>query len=151
MPKKIPRQVKLVKESQIKQSRDNKHISYSQLSSFATCPKQWYLTYVRNLAPYSPSIHAVFGTAMHETIQSWLTTLYDEQVKKADEMDLHKLLHENMIKAFKATKAQNSHQSFSSANEMQLFYLDGKHILDWLKRKRRGYFSTKENYYATRG
>ena len=88
MPKKIPQLVKLVQESKIKQTRANKHISYSQLSSFENCPKQWYLTYVKNLAPYKPSIHAVFGTAMHETIQTWLDVLYNDTIKKANEMDL---------------------------------------------------------------
>ena len=100
MPKKLPKVVKEVWESKIKQSpKTNKHISYSQLSSFATCEKQWYLTYVKRLAPYQPSIHAVFGTAMHETIQSWLEVLYHDKVKTANEMDLDALLYENMIKA----------------------------------------------------
>lgn len=148
MPKKIPQLVKLVQESKIKQTRANKHISYSQLSSFETCPKQWYLTYVKNLAPYKPSIHAVFGTAMHETIQSWLDVLYNDTIKKANEMDLHSLLQENMVKAYKAQKAMYSHEHFSDQNEMNLFYLDGIHILDFLKKKRVLYFSNKNTYLA---
>lgn len=148
MPKKIPQLVKLVQESKIKQTRANKHISYSQLSSFETCPKQWYLTYVKNLAPYKPSIHAVFGTAMHETIQSWLDVLYNDTIKKANEMDLHSLLQENMVKAYKAQKVMYSHEHFSDQNEMNLFYLDGIHILDFLKKKRVLYFSNKNTYLA---
>lgn len=148
MPKKIPQLVKLVQESKIKQTKANKHISYSQLSSFETCPKQWYLTYVKNLAPYKPSIHAVFGTAMHETIQSWLDVLYNDTIKKANEMDLHSLLQENMVKAYKAQKAMYSHEHFSDQNEMNLFYLDGVHILDFLKKKRVLYFSNKNTYLA---
>lgn len=148
MPKKIPQLVKLVQESKIKQTKANKHISYSQLSSFETCPKQWYLTYVKNLAPYKPSIHAVFGTAMHETIQSWLEVLYNDTIKKANEMDLHSLLQENMVKAYKAQKAMYSHEHFSDQNEMNLFYLDGVHILDFLKKKRVLYFSNKNTYLA---
>lgn len=148
MPKKIPQLVKLVQESKIKQTKANKHISYSQLSSFETCPKQWYLTYVKNLAPYKPSIHAVFGTAMHETIQSWLDVLYNDTIKKANEMDLHSLLQENMVKAYKAQKAMYSHEHFSDQNEMNLFYLDGIHILDFLKKKRVLYFSNKNTYLA---
>lgn len=148
MPKKIPQLVKLVQESKIKQTKANKHISYSQLSSFETCPKQWYLTYVKNLAPYKPSIHAVFGTAMHETIQSWLDVLYNDTIKKANEMDLHSLLQENMVKAYKAQKVMYSHEHFSDQNEMNLFYLDGIHILDFLKKKRVLYFSNKNTYLA---
>jgi hypothetical protein len=149
MPKKLPKVVKQVQESYIKQSpKTNKHISYSQLSSFATCEKQWYLTYVRKLAPYQPSIHAVFGTAMHETIQSWLDVLYNDKVKTANEMDLDALLYENMIKAYKGQKAQNGHEHFTNQEEMNMFFLDGKHILDFLKKKRGAYFSTKGVYLA---
>ena len=149
MPKKLPKVVKEVWESKIKQSpKTNKHISYSQLSSFANCEKQWYLTYVKRLAPYQPSIHAVFGTAMHETIQSWLEVLYHDKVKTANEMDLDALLYENMIKAYKGQKAQNAHEHFTNQEEMNMFFLDGKHILNFLKKKRGGYFSTKGVYLA---
>ena len=149
MPKKLPKVVKEVWESKIKQSpKTNKHISYSQLSSFATCEKQWYLTYVKKLAPYQPSIHAVFGTAMHETIQSWLEVLYHDKVKTANAMNLDALLYENMIKAYKGQKAQNGHEHFTNQEEMNMFYLDGKHILNFLKKKRGGYFSTKHTYLA---
>ena len=149
MPKKLPKLVKEVWESKIKQAPSaNKHISYSQLSSFANCQKQWYLTYVRRLAPYQPSIHAVFGTAMHETIQTWLETLYHDKVKTAMDMDLNALLYENMIKAYKSQKAQNGHEHFSTQEELNLFYIDGKHILNFLKKKRGGYFGTKGVYLA---
>ena len=144
MAKKLSGKVKEVWESKIKQKpSQNKHISYSQLSSFATCQRQWYWTYVRKLAPYQPSIHAVFGTAMHETIQSWLETLYHDKVKTANEMDLDKLLYDNLVKAYKATKAMNSHEHFSTSEELTRFWIEGKHILNWLKKKRGGYFSTK--------
>ena len=149
MPKKLPKLVKEVWESKLKQKpSQNKHISYSQLNSFATCQKQWYLQYVKKLAPYEGSIHAMFGTAMHETIQTWLEVLYHDKVKTANEMDLNALLYENMVKAYKATKAQNSFQEFTSLEEMNMFYLDGKHILNFLKKKRGGYFSTKGTYLS---
>ena len=149
MPKKLPKLVKEVWESKLKQKpSQNKHISYSQLNSFANCQKQWYLQYVKKLAPYEGSIHAMFGTAMHETIQTWLETLYHDKVKTANEMDLDALLYENMVKAYKSTKAQNSFQEFTSLEEMNMFYLDGKHILNFLKKKRGGYFSTKGTYLA---
>ena len=141
--------VKEVWESKIKQSPSkNKHISYSQLSTFTNCQRQWYLQYLKKLAPYQPSIHACFGTAMHETIQTWLETIYHDKVKTANEMDLSKLLYENMIKSYKSTRAQNSHQDFSNADELNMFWLDGKHILDYLKKKRGGYFSTKSDRLA---
>jgi hypothetical protein len=30
---------------------------------------------------FDPSLHLVFGTAMHETLQSWLDTLYNKSLK----------------------------------------------------------------------
>jgi len=141
--------VKEVWESKLKQSpKSNKHISYSQLSSFSSCQRQWYLQYVKKLAPYQPSIHATFGTAMHETLQTWLEVLYHDKVKTANEMDLDALLYENMIKAYKSTKAQNSHQHFSNEKELTMFWIDGKHILNYIKKKRRAYFGTKGVFLA---
>ncbi len=149
MSKKLPKLVKEVWESKLKQKpSENKHISYSQLSSFATCQKQWYWTYVKNLAPYQPSVHAVFGTAMHETIQTWLTALYHDKVKTANEMNLDQLLYDNLIKAYKSQKAQSGHEHFSTSEELTQFWLDGKHILNYLKKKRGSYFFTKGMYLA---
>jgi hypothetical protein len=144
MSKKLKGKVKEVWESKLKQSPSkNKHISYSQLSSFATCQRQWYLQYVQKLAPYQPSVHAVFGTAMHETIQTWLETMYHGKVKDAMDMNLDNLLYHNISKAYKSTKAMNSHQHFSTDTELTQFWIDGKHILNYLKKKRGTYFSTK--------
>jgi len=149
MSKKLKGKVKVVWESKLKQKpSENKHISYSQLSSFATCQKQWYLTYVKKLAPYQPSIHAVFGTAMHETIQTWLETMYHGKVKDANDMNLDQLLYDNIIKAYKANKAMNSHEHFSTSDELTQFWLDGKHILNYLKNKRTWYFSTRDMMLA---
>jgi CRISPR/Cas system-associated exonuclease Cas4 (RecB family) len=141
--------VKEVWESKIKQSPSrNKHISYSQLSTFTNCERQWYLQYVKKLAPYQASIHACFGTAMHETVQTWLEEIYHGKVKTANEMDLDSMLYDNLIKAYKSNKAQNGHEHFSTAEELNMFWLDGKHILNFLKKKRRAYFSTKSDKLA---
>jgi len=85
---------------------------------------------------------------MHETIQSWLDVLYNDKVKTANEMDLNALLYDNMIKAYKSQKAMNGHEHFSNQEELNLFYIDGKHILNFLKKKRGGYFGTKGVYLA---
>lgn len=148
MPKKIPPLVKAVRESKLKQSKKNKHVSYSQLTNFASCQRKWYLTYVRNLAPYQASIHATFGTSMHEVIQTWLSTMYDTTVKAANELDLDAMLYERLLANYKIQKRLNSHQHFSDSNELQMFYLDGKHILDYLKKKRGAYFGTKGIFLA---
>lgn len=144
MAKNIKGKVKQIWESKLKQKpSQNKHISYSQLGSFATCQRQWYWTYVKKLAPYQPSIHTVFGTSMHEVIQKWLEVIYRESAKAADELDLDKILYEEMIKNYKIQKAQGGHEHFSNQDELNMFYLDGKHILEFLKKKRKSYFTSR--------
>ena len=54
----------------------HKTISYSQYSIWANCPHQWYNSYVKNLNPYSDTIHTIFGTAMHETLQHYISVMY---------------------------------------------------------------------------
>tara|TARA_Y100001972_G_scaffold88387_1_gene108141 strand:- start:18 stop:740 length:723 start_codon:yes stop_codon:yes gene_type:complete len=85
---------------------------------------------------------------MHETIQEWLTVLYHDKVKSANEIDLNKLLYANMVKAYRQGKAMMKGEHFSSSDELTQFWLDGKHILNFLKKKRAGYFSTKSMMLA---
>tara|TARA_R110002153_G_scaffold2834_2_gene13608 strand:+ start:393 stop:1112 length:720 start_codon:yes stop_codon:yes gene_type:complete len=80
---------------------------------------------------------------MHETMQTWLETMYHDKVKTANEMDKHQLLYDNMIKAYRSGKAQNGHEHFTTSDELNMFWLEGKHILDFLEKKRAAYFSTK--------
>ena len=63
-------------------------VSYSQYSIWRKCPHQWYLNYFKGLASYSQSIHTIFGTSIHETLQNYLHVLYTESGVKADEIDL---------------------------------------------------------------
>ena len=123
-------------------------ISYSQLSMFSECPLRWKLNYIDDVTEREPSIHLLFGTAMHEVIQTWLEVMYHDKVKNAKELDKHKLLYENMIKSYKQGKAQNGHEHFSTQDELTKFWIEGKHILDFLEKKRGGYFSTKNMQLA---
>jgi hypothetical protein len=144
MPKKLKGVVKEVWESKIKQTPSkNTHISYSSLSTYNKCPKLWELQYLRNAVPFTQNIYTIFGTAMHETIQTWLEVLYHDKVKTANELDVDQLLYTNMIKAYKAGKAINGHQHFSTSDELTQFWIEGKHILEFLRKKRGSYFSTK--------
>ena len=152
MPKKIYQEgkkklsplVKQVWESKIKQTPSkNKHISYSSISTYNKCPKLWELQYLRNAVPFTQNIYTCFGTAMHETMQEWLTVMYYDTAKAANDMNLKDLLYANMVKAYKSGKAQMSHQHFSTQEELTQFWIEGTHILEWLKKKRAAYFSTK--------
>ena len=149
MAKKLKGLVKKVWESKIKQRPSKyKHISYSSLSTYNKCPKLWELQYLRGEVPFKQNIYTCFGTAMHETIQEWLTVMYHDKVKAANDMNKHQLLYSNMIKAYKQGKAQNGHEHFSNQDELTKFWIDGKHILDFLEKKRGGYFSTRNMMLA---
>ena len=149
MAKKLKGLVKKVWESKIKQRPSKyKHISYSSLSTYNKCPKLWELQYLRGEVPFKQNIYTCFGTAMHETIQEWLTVMYHDKVKAANDMNKHQLLYSNMIKAYKQGKAQNGHEHFSNQDELTKFWIDGKHILDFLQKKRGGYFSTRNTMLA---
>lgn len=144
MSKKLKGKVKEVWESKIKQTPSKtKHISYSSISTYNKCPKLWELQYLRNAIPFTQTIYTVFGTAMHETIQEWLTVMYHDKVKAAMEMDLDKLLYTNLVKAYKSAKAIMNHQHISTQEELTQFWIEGKHILNYLKKNRAGYFSSK--------
>ena len=149
MAKKLKGLVKKVWESKIKQRPSKfRHISYSSISTFNKCPKLWEMQYLRGEIPFKQNIYTCFGTAMHETVQTWLEIMYHDKVKNAKELDKHKLLYENMIKSYKQGKAQNGHEHFSTQDELTKFWIEGKHILDFLEKKRGGYFSTKNMQLA---
>ena len=149
MAKKLKGLVKKVWESKIKQRPSKyKHISYSSLSTYNKCPKLWELQYLRGEVPFRQNIYTCFGTAMHETIQEWLTVMYHDKVKAANDMNKHQLLYSNMIKAYKQGKAQNGHEHFSTQDELTKFWIDGKHILDFIEKKRGAYFSTRNMMLA---
>jgi hypothetical protein len=65
-----------------------KNISYSQLSMYDQCPKKWALQYRDGHKISEQSIHMVFGTALHETLQMYLDTIYNESGVAADGLDL---------------------------------------------------------------
>ena len=121
---------------------DERKISYSQFSMYSTCPKHWELAYVKGLRTFSQSIHTIFGTAMHETLQHFLTVMYDESVKAAEEIDLNKYLKDQMFTLYKeAVEKMGDH--FSNKFELGEFYEDGVAIIDWFKKRRGQYFSRK--------
>lgn len=149
MKRKLKGPVKVVWESKIKQTPSKlTHISYSSISTYNKCPKLWDMQYRKKLVPFTQNIYTTFGTAFHETLQHYLEVLYHNSVKEANEIDINKLLYDNMIKAYRSGKAVNGHEHYSTPDELQQFWLDGKHILDFIKKKRAVYFGTKNMMLA---
>ena len=141
--------MKVVWESKIKQTPSKlTHVSYSSISTYNKCPKLWDMQYRKKVIPFTQNIYTTFGSAFHETLQTYLEVLYHNTVKEANEIDINKLLYDNMIKAYRSGKAVNGHEHYSTADELNQFWLDGKHILEYIKKKRSIYFGTKNMMLA---
>jgi len=122
---------------------DDTRVSYSQYTMYASCPKQWKLNYMDGHRSFDPSLHLVFGTAMHETLQSWLDVLYNKSLKEATEMDLGKLLYDGMIEEYKKMREQTG-TDFSTPSQMEEFLEDGIEILNYITKNRIDYFNTRQ-------
>ena len=119
---------------------ENKTVSYSQYSIYKNCPHQWYLNYVKKLQPFKPSIHLIFGTAFHETLQNYLQVMFDSSTDEADKIHLPSYFKTRLIELYEEN-SKDGH--FSTPEQLNEFYEDAVAILDFFKRKRSLYFSKK--------
>lgn len=117
-------------------------ISYSQFSVYLQCPKKWEQEYALNKRVYEQSIHTIFGTAMHETLQNYLSVMYSQTAKKADELNLSSDLQSRMVSLYKEASEKTGH--FSTPEQLHEFWLDGVAIVDYFRRKRSVYFSSRD-------
>lgn len=119
---------------------ENKTVSYSQYSIYKNCPHQWYLNYVKKLQPFKPSIHLIFGTAFHETLQNYLQVMFDSSTDEADKIHLPSYFKTRLIELYEENSKEGH---FSTPEQLNEFYEDAVAILDFFKRKRSLYFSKK--------
>lgn len=127
--------------SEIKQ----KTVSYSQFSLYAKCPRRWKFDYLDNLRVYEQTVHTIFGTAFHSTIQNYLTVMYNESVKAADTIDLNTYLQEQMYAEYKTAVEKNNGVHFSNPKELAEFLQDGIEIIKYVKTHRGVYFPSKQH------
>lgn len=122
-----------------------KRISYSQYSQWDSCPYKWKLNYIDKLGEYTDSIHTLFGTSMHEVLQTYLTVMYNDTIKMANALPLDEMLLHRMKTNYKNIMGRNGGEVFCEQKDMEEFYSHGLLILEWFKKKRDMYFS-KKNY-----
>ena len=115
-------------------------ISYSQLSMYSECPKKWKLNYIDKLKVSEPSIYLLFGTAMHEVLQKYLNVMYEYTVKRADQLNLERILQEAMIERFNIDKEAYGKEPCTK-EQLKEFFQDGCDILDFFKKHRAEHFS----------
>ena len=114
-------------------------ISYSQISMFNECPLRWKLNYIDNLSISESSIHLIFGTAMHEVLQTYLEVMYNDSIKNADLLNLEEMLQDKLIEQFKIAESEDG-KAPCTKEEMNEFFQDGVELLNFIKSKRNDYF-----------
>jgi len=117
-------------------------ISYSQLSMFSECPLRWKLNYIDDLRISESNIYLLFGTAMHEVIQTWLEVMYHDSIKNANKLNLEQRLHDKMMERFKIDKEAYDKDP-CTLEQLREFFQDGCDILDFVKKRRADYFSKR--------
>ena len=117
-------------------------ISYSQFSQWDKCPQMWKLNYVDKLRVFETNIFLIFGTAMHEVIQTWLEVMYNDSIKNADKLNLEQRLHDKLIEGFKKAKEEEGKDP-CTLEQLKEFFQDGIDILDFVKKRRADYFSKR--------
>ena len=109
---------------------------------FSECPERWKLNYVDKLRVFETNIFLIFGTAMHEVIQTWLEVMYNDSIKNADKLNLEQRLHDKLIEGFKKAKEEEGKDPCTK-EQLKEFFQDGCDILDFVKKRRADYFSKR--------
>ena len=117
-------------------------ISYSQISMFSECPHRWKLNYIDKLRISESNIHLIFGTAMHEVIQTHLEVMYNDSIKNADTLDLNKMLRDKLIEQFKIAEERDGKPPCKK-EDLYEFFQDGVDILDFYKKRKSDYFAKR--------
>ena len=122
-------------------------VSFSQYSMWSTCPHQYKLAYIDDLRESSSNIHSVFGSAMHETLQEYLSRCLRISKSQADKnMNTKEFLKEKMREFF--VKESNDGQNpICSKEELVEFLEDGYAILDYFQKSKNfnNFFSLKDD------
>ena len=106
-------------------------VSFSQYSTFSTCPRMYKHQYIDKLGESSANVHTIFGTAMHEVIQHYLSVFYGVSKKQANELNLDKMLLSKLREEFVKEKEKMSEGAPCTQLELEEFFGDGRRILEW--------------------
>jgi hypothetical protein len=145
MRKKPPVILKEIREKKLPEIdyATQKSISYSQMSMFNECPKKWSLQYREGHKSFTSSIHTVFGTALHETLQHYLTVMYEQSDAAADKINTSEMLEENLREEYKKQYKSNNNQHFVTPDELREFYEDGVEIIREISKDKKRYFGKR--------
>lgn len=84
-------------------------VSFSQYSTWMSCPNQYKLSYIDKLGENKSNISLIFGTAMHEVIQSYVDVCLRVSKKQADRsMNLKDILTEKIRELYLKESKENT-------------------------------------------
>jgi hypothetical protein len=146
MKKKLPLLLKEIKSKQLPtiDYATQKSISYSQLSMYNECPKKYSLQYIEGFKQFTSTIHTVFGTALHEIIQHYLTVMYEQSIVEADKINTSEMFENTLREEYTKQYKSNNKQHFSSPGELREFFEDGEAII-------RDFAKNKNKHFSKRG
>jgi len=110
-------------------------VSYSQYGMWTSCQQQFKLSYIDKLGESSANIHTIFGSAMHETIQHFLSVMYGVSKKQALLLDVEGMLKDKLVEHFTAEKTKMTEGTPCTQIELEEFFGDGRQILHYFKTK----------------
>jgi hypothetical protein len=113
-------------------------VSFSQYSMWSGCPQQYKLAYIDNLKSGGGSIHTLFGTAMHETLQEYLDKCLRISKSQADKlMDLKETLKHKMRECYlKEAEGEIGNTDICTKEELIEFLEDGCVLLEWFQKSK---------------
>lgn len=142
----------------IPQSKEKK-VSFSQYSLYKKCPLSYKYKYIDKLGVNETSIALIFGTSMHDTVQSYLYTVYNKKSLNEDtevngiklfpylqnvgtknqKLDLPRLLKDRLYQEL--GKIDEEYRSeWITKEEVIEHYKDGVEILNYIENKRSEWF-----------
>ena len=124
-------------------------VSFSQYAMWSGCPQQYKLSYIDELAQSGGSIHTIFGTAMHETLQEYLDKCLRISKSQADKlMDLKDTLKHKMRDCYlKEVEGEIGNTDICTKEELVEFLEDGCLLLEWFQKSKNfnKFFSLKHD------
>lgn len=100
-------------------------VSFSQFSKFLNCNQQWKLDYLDGLRVYEGNLNTCFGTAIHNTIQLYIKTLYTDGVIAADSLNAIEIFNKSFLEEINKEKKAIVYTD----DELKEFQYDGEDIL----------------------
>lgn len=117
-------------------------ISFSQLAIYNKCPKHWKLRYIDGYKEDIKNIYGVYGTVMHEILQTFFYIMYNHSAKEASQMNFTEILQKKLFDEVSKIKDEGIPNSITK-EEVVEYYKAGVEILEWFVKRRNKYFSKK--------